>query len=113
MGDLSLGDKNFSDAGTDLFIDDAPFDNSGYLLWVDAMLVLDKDVIGVIGMGGNGGAGVWAESKRVRRRDRHRRKRPRCLCEGAAGGARHRNGCWRAGLLRPEWRGCCFRGGRI
>jgi hypothetical protein len=23
MGDLSLGDKNFSDAGTDLFIDDA------------------------------------------------------------------------------------------
>jgi hypothetical protein len=29
------------------------------------MLVLDKDVIGVIGMGGNGGAGVWAESKRV------------------------------------------------
>jgi hypothetical protein len=64
MGDLSLGDKNFSDAGTELFIDDAPFD-SNYMLWVDAMLVVNKDVIGVIGIGGNGGTGVWAESQTV------------------------------------------------
>jgi hypothetical protein len=64
MGDLSLTDKNFADAGTELFIDDAPFNAvTNYMLWVDALLVLNKDIIGVIGVGGNGGTGVWGESQ--------------------------------------------------
>ena len=63
MSDLSLGDKNFSDAGTELFIDDAPFDsNSNYMLWADAFLVMNRDIYGLIGIGGGAGPGVWAGS---------------------------------------------------
>ena len=64
MADLTLEEENSAEAGTTLFIFDAPFNAvTNYMLWVDAMLVMNKDIIGVIGVGGNGGTGVWGESR--------------------------------------------------
>ena len=59
MGDLSLGVKNSSDAGTELILADTPWQGPNYLLWVNAELVFQD----VIGIGGFGGAGVWGESR--------------------------------------------------